>query len=41
MVRLRRVGGGRNQMTEPINALDPISDRHSQIDVFFQKVNAQ
>jgi hypothetical protein len=35
-------GDGRNLMTEPVNALDPISGQtHSQMDVFFQKVKAQ
>jgi hypothetical protein len=32
----------RNLITEPVNALDPISGQtHSQEDVFFQKVKAQ
>ena len=35
-------GDTRNQITEPVNALDPISGQtHSQDDVFFQKVKAQ
>ncbi len=35
-------GDTRNQITEPVNALDPISGQtHSQEDVFFQKVKAQ
>ena len=35
-------GDMRNLITEPINALDPISGQtHSQEDVFFQKVKAQ
>ena len=34
-------GDGRNQFTEPINALDPISGQtHPQQDVFFQSVKA-
>jgi hypothetical protein len=35
-------GDMRNLITEPVNALDPISGQtHPQEDVFFQKVNAQ
>jgi hypothetical protein len=35
-------GGTRNLVTEPVNALDPISGQtHPQEDVFFQKVKAQ
>ena len=35
-------GDMRNQITEPINALDPISGQtHSEEDVFFQKAKAQ
>ena len=35
-------GDLRNSVTQPVNALDPISGQtHSQQDVFFQKVNAQ
>lgn len=35
-------GDMRNQITEPVNALDPISGQtHSEEDVFFQKVKAQ
>ena len=35
-------GDMRNLLTEPVNALDPISGQtHSQEDVFFQKVKAQ
>lgn len=35
-------GDMRNQITEPVNALDPISGQtHSEEDVFFQKVMAQ
>lgn len=35
-------GDTRNQITEPTNALDPISGQtHSEEDVFFQKVKAQ
>jgi hypothetical protein len=35
-------GDMRNLLTEPVNALDPISGQtHSQQDVFFQKVKAQ
>ena len=35
-------GDTRNQITEPVNALDPISGQtHSQEDVFFQKVKGQ
>ncbi len=35
-------GDMRNQLTEPVNALDPISGQtHSEEDVFFQKVKAQ
>jgi hypothetical protein len=35
-------GDTRNQITEPVNALDPISGQtHSEEDVFFQKVKAQ
>jgi hypothetical protein len=35
-------GDVRNLLTEPVNALDPISGQtHSQEDVFFQKVKAQ
>jgi BNR repeat protein len=35
-------GDTRNQITEPVNALDPISGQtHPQEDVFFQKVKAQ
>ena len=35
-------GDMRNQITEPVNALDPISGQtHPQEDVFFQKVKAQ
>ncbi len=35
-------GDTRNQITEPVNALDPISGQtHSQEDIFFQKVKAQ
>jgi hypothetical protein len=35
-------GDTRNQITEPVNALDPISGKtHSEEDVFFQKVKAQ
>ena len=35
-------GDTRNQITEPVNALDPISGKtHSEEDVFFQKAKAQ
>ena len=35
-------GDTRNQITEPVNTLDPISGQtHPQEDVFFQKVKAQ
>ena len=35
-------GDGRNPVTEPVNALDPLSGQtHPQQDVFFQKVKAQ
>ena len=35
-------GDTRNKITEPVNALDPISGQtHSEEDVFFQKVKAQ
>jgi hypothetical protein len=35
-------GDARNHVTEPVNALDPLSGiTHSQQDVFFQKVKAQ
>lgn len=35
-------GDARNSVTEPVNALDPLSGvTHSQQDVFFQKVKAQ
>lgn len=35
-------GDGRNQVTHPVNSLDPLSGQtHSQMDVFFQAVKAQ
>ena len=35
-------GDDRNQLTEPINVLDPISgQKHPEQDVFFQKVKVQ
>jgi hypothetical protein len=35
-------GDARNSVTEPVNALDPLSGQtHSQQDVMFQKVKAQ
>ena len=35
-------GDGRNVVTEPVNALDPLSGQtHAQEDVFFQIVKAQ